>query len=456
MHPLFVLVAYHWHVVPPASTTPHVAHVDPGQLLDAWEPARPLIVLWSGDAAALSRWTIFAEPDERVRVAYGASRDDLLRVLGRVCAATVSPPRSTDDCPFTGGWIGWIGYDAGSTLEPAVGAGRSGGAFPLAEFVRVDRAIIHDRHTGTWKTLGGCAWPLAAAVDRGFTAGPLRSRVGRAAYTAAAARAIEYIRAGDVYQVNLTHALEGEFCGSSRGLFAALVKSARPWFGAYIESDEQDRRRAILSLSPEQFLRFDPGTRMLETCPMKGTRPPEAAVELETSAKEQAELAMIVDLMRNDLGRVCELGSVRVATPRTIERHAAGGILQATARVTGRLAPGRSLGDALALTLPGGSITGVPKVRAMQIIDELEHHARGVYCGCIGFVSDSGHAAFNIAIRTAVIDKSPGPGGFSRGTLSYGVGAGIVADSDPAREWEETLQKAGILARVSSLADVQA
>jgi para-aminobenzoate synthetase component 1 len=162
---------------------------------------------------------------------------------------------------------------------------------------------------------------------------------------------------------------------------------------------------------------------------------------------------MIVDLMRNDLGRVCDFGSVRVETPRQIETHGGPrrGVLQATAAVSGTLRPGLTIADVLATAFPGGSVTGAPKIRAMQIIDELEPIQRGPYCGCFGWIGDDGAAAFNILIRTALLTGTPaGPATapastLADGTLDYSIGAGIVADSDPEAEWEETLAKAGIL-----------
>ncbi|HEX2838810.1 MAG TPA: chorismate-binding protein, partial [Phycisphaerales bacterium] len=185
--------------------------------------------------------------------------------------------------------------------------------------------------------------------------------------------------------------------------------------------------------------------------PMKGTRPAgHPAGELEAAEKDRAELTMIVDLMRNDLGRVCDLGSVRVERARAIERHEGLGVLQATATVAGTLRAGRTWWDVIAATFPGGSVTGAPKVRAMQIIGELEGRARGAYCGCIGFLSDSGAFQCNIAIRTAMIDGLPSAGtldGVADGTISYSVGAGIVADSDPAAEWRETMDKAAVFLR---------
>ena len=195
--------------------------------------------------------------------------------------------------------------------------------------------------------------------------------------------------------------------------------------------------REILSSSPESFLRFS--GRGIETRPIKGTRPRFAdpdedrrsAYELQTSAKEISELVMITDLLRNDLGQVCEFGSVEVTDMLRLESLAQVHHLVST--VTGTLRPEIDALTALAACFPGGSITGAPKKRAMEIIRELEQAPRGIYCGAIGWLGYNGESAFNIAIRTLVR---------SGNRLVYQVGAGIVADSDPEKEYEETLHKA--------------
>jgi anthranilate/para-aminobenzoate synthase component I len=305
--------------------------------------------------------------------------------------------------------------------------------------------------------------------------------------------ALAYIRAGDVYQVNIAHRLTSSFEGSPRSLFLSLMRSARPWYGAYLEFKDADGRdRVIASASPELFLDFDPASRRLITRPMKGTRRGDAdPSELLASAKDHAELTMITDLMRNDLGRICEFGSVRVESARDLERHGApsspregggggaavpgggrggGGsclatsstppsLLQTTSTIRGTVRPNLSPADILAATFPGGSITGAPKIRAMQIIDELEPVARGPYCGCIGFLGDDSRLSLSIAIRTALLTRATGPTALRRAsaglpqisacTLDYSVGAGIVADSDPDSEWAETLAKAAVLERLS-------
>ncbi len=314
--------------------------------------------------------------------------------------------------------------------------------------IRVDRAIAHDRLSGEWWSLGGWRPNLTdeRVADR-FGIGRVGSRVGEDAFVRLVERARELIRAGDVYQVNLAHTLEASFTGSARSLFGALVETARPWHGAYLEfADADGAPVSIASVSPELFLRYDPLTRLATTRPMKGTRAlttSDARTELDLSPKDRAELAMIIDLMRNDLGRSCVLGSVRVDEARRIERHASAegrGLLQATGAVSGTLRPDRTPIDLLWSAFPPGSVTGAPKVRAMQIIDELEPEPRHFYCGSIGHIGDNGSLHLNVAIRTAMI---------SRSTLTYPVGAGIVADSDPASEWHETLAKAWPLLRLA-------
>jgi anthranilate/para-aminobenzoate synthase component I len=269
-------------------------------------------------------------------------------------------------------------------------------------------------------------------------------------------RALELIRAGDVYQVNLGHELRARFDGCPRSFFADLSGHARPAHGAYMEWDAPGpdgtaRRTALCSVSPELFLSFDPRTRVLTTRPMKGTRPISAGpAALRDAAKDRAELAMIVDLMRNDLGRIAVTGSVRVESASDVEAHA-GSVLQATATVSCRVREGVGLAGMLRAAFPAGSITGAPKIRAMQVIDELEPFERGHWCGSIGFVGDDGRFTLSVAIRTATIagpvDPSD-PASIVGGRLSFPVGAGIVADSDPQAEWRETLLKARVLTRV--------
>lgn len=338
-------------------------------------------------------------------------------------------------------WIGAICYEIGHALEPTSTAHRPGSP-PAGP--RIDPIWGYGGWCGLTPSSGSEAIPAAGVPESpgGYALGPLRSRTGRSRYTAAAAEAIRLVHAGDAYQVNLAHPLVGRFEGCPRALFADLAAAADPAFGCYAELPPlpDGRRRCILGLSPELLLRYDAATRRLTTEPMKGTRPQSrhARRDLEHAAKDRAELAMIVDLMRNDLGRVAEVGSVRVDQPRRVDRHGrdAAGVWQASARVSATLRRKLSLHDALRAVLPAGSITGAPKVRAMQAIHALENEPRGAYCGAIGSIDERGNAELAVGIRTATIAGD---------RFRYWVGAGIVADSDPHAEWSETLAKAAPL-----------
>lgn len=414
--------------------------LSPVAVLARWPAEWPLAALWSGDPdSSRSRWTVLARPSRSIEPSAPPGPDVVRRLLPPSGGA--GKPAAV---PFTGGWIGVLSYDVGRLIEPSTaGSSARASAWPAAQWARCDDAVLFDHAESRWWAIGdeslATALAKTAPGERPWSLGPLASRTGRARYTAGVERALEYIRAGDIYQVNLAHRLDGDFSGSSRSLFAELALRARPWYGAYLEPADG---RAILSLSPELFLNLDPVTRLVETRPMKGTRRATADPrELELAQKDRAELNMIIDLQRNDLGRVCDFGSVRVEQPREIERHGRS-LLQATATVTGRLRAGLGPAELIAAAFPGGSITGVPKIRAMQIIDELECEPRGPYCGAIGWLGDDGRLSLNIAIRTALIEGN---------RLSYPVGAGIVADSDPEAEWRETLDKAAVLGGVTTI-----
>ena len=262
----------------------------------------------------------------------------------------------------------------------------------------------------------------------------LRSSFTHDGYVEAVARVREYIFAGDIFQANLSQRFEAPLGEPPWALYRRLrARNAAP-FAAFLDFPEV----VVLSASPERFLRVDAGGHV-ETRPIKGTRPrglgPEhdaaLGVALTESAKDQAENLMIVDLMRNDLSRVCAPGTVRVPELFALERYATVHHLVST--VVGELAPGMDALDLLRAAFPGGSITGAPKVRAMEIISELEPSARGVYCGAIGYWSVTGQLDSSIGIRTAVA---------LAGRVYFSAGGGIVADSDPEQEYRETLDKA--------------
>ncbi|MHC4994665.1 MAG: anthranilate synthase component I family protein, partial [Planctomycetota bacterium] len=242
----------------------------------------------------------------------------------------------------------------------------------------------------------------------------------------------------DIFQANLAQRFDTTFVGDPRELFARLATVSPAWYGAYLELPSG---RRLLSTSPELFLRVD--GRHVTTRPIKGTRPAAGDPnELRRAEKDTAELNMIVDLMRNDLGRVCEYKSVRVTQPRTIESHPT--VHHGVATIEGDLHPSMDTVDLLRATLPGGSVTGAPKIRAMQIIDELEGRPRGPYCGAIGTLSRD-HSQLNVAIRTLLLE--PTEAGASTYRAAFSAGGGIVADSDPEAEYLETIDKAQAILR---------
>lgn len=250
-------------------------------------------------------------------------------------------------------------------------------------------------------------------------------------------RAKEYVAAGDIYQVCLAHRFSARCDGNLWSLYMALRETSPAPHAAYLALGDE----TILSSSPECFLKME--GRSVITRPIKGTRPrgstPEEdrrlEAELTASAKESAELLMITDLERNDLGRVCEFGSVTVSRLLELEHHPQ--VFHLVSTVEGTLRAEISHVAALAACFPGGSISGAPKKRALEIIQELEPSPRGLFTGAIGYFGYGGQSQFNIAIRTVVARG---------GRAEFHVGAGITADSDPEQEWEETLHKAaGIL-----------
>ena len=275
--------------------------------------------------------------------------------------------------------------------------------------------------------------------------GSLRSSFAHAEYLDAVARVREYIYAGDIFQANLSQRFEAPLSLAPWEFYRTLRRVNPAPFGAFFDVPGAP----VLSTSPERFLRVSAGGHV-ETRPIKGTRARGVGPEhdaalgqaLTESAKDRAENLMIVDLMRNDLSRVCAPGSVRASELFALERYATVHHLVST--VVGDLAPGHDAFDLLRAAFPGGSITGAPKLRAMEIIAELEPSRRGVYCGSVGYWSTTGEMDTSIAIRTAVVRN---------GRIYFSAGGGIVADSDPEQEYRETLDK--VRAIVDALAAAQ-
>ncbi|MFK7760467.1 MAG: chorismate-binding protein [Phycisphaerales bacterium] len=336
-------------------------------------------------------------------------------------------------------WIITLSYDLAHTIEAA--APKCTSSFP---HIIAHRCSPNDPHTNEPSATHPDAW----TIDRSTISMAKPSK-----YINAVQKALDYISAGDVYQVNIAHPITIPFQGSSSALAKHLFAHTNPALGSFTCFDTSDTRHAIISLSPEIFLTYDPATRRLITEPMKGTRPASADPnELHANLKDRAELNMIIDLMRNDLGRIAVPSTVKVTSHRDIALHH-NSVHQATATIQATIRDGLTLSDTLRATFPPGSITGAPKIRAMQIIHELEsdlspHIHRAPYCGSTIALSPSGHYTAAVNIRTLHITGTPdphSPDGFKDATLIYHAGAGIVADSDPESEWEETLAKAQIL-----------
>ncbi len=381
----------------------------PDQLLSAMPATPGLACLWGswagGGAMVLSR---------------------PLRVLADPLLALADQPLldRADPAIVGGGWFGVLGYDARCShlafYDHLLRYDENGTwhfeALWSAERADELRGICDEFRALLWARPPAAPWQVGT-----FDGAPTVQHLE------AVERAVEMIRAGELYQVNVCTRLAAPFDGSAVNLFASAAARLRPAYGAFIDTGAY----AVASLSPELFLRRRADE--VTTSPIKGTvprsQPPET---LRRSAKDAAENVMIVDLMRNDLGRIARTGSVHVAELLSVEPHP--GVWHLVSTITARL--DGSDADLLRATFPPGSVTGAPKVRAMQAIAELEHQDRGAYTGAIGFASPSWGLEFNVAIRTFEV------GG---GRIELGVGGGITADSVPMLEWRECLHKAAPL-----------
>ncbi len=414
---------------------------------DAIRPLGWVVFLDSGDPARSGgRYDILAAAPRAVTTA----REEAFAAARRL-AAGESP--ASREWPVNGAVMGYIGYEAGRAIGglPPAKPGTTPfmpevalGLYPWtvvidhverrAALTSLDSFAASEAEALRARLLAAVARPARAfSVD-----GPIVSSLQRRDYLPRARKVLDYIEAGDCYQANLTREFRAPCSGDPWAFYRHLHDTNPAPMGAYLEYPFG----AVLSSSPERFLVVE-GREAL-TRPIKGTRrrradPAEdaaAAAELAASGKDRAENVMIVDLLRNDLGRVCETGSVRVTGLCEIESFATVHHLVST--VTGTLAPGRDALDALEACFPGGSITGAPKRRAMEIIEELEPHRREVYCGAIGYVTAGGRLDMNIPIRTTLV---------ADGELRFYAGGGIVADSTPEDEFEETETKIAAIRR---------
>ncbi|MBY0267841.1 MAG: aminodeoxychorismate synthase component I [Burkholderiales bacterium] len=357
------------------------------------------------------------------------------------------------ELPFTGGAIGYFGYDLARRYEKLPVRARDIERIPDMAVGIYDWAVVVD-HSEQRAWLAGQGrdpdtdrkWDALVRLFSGEPAerrraafrvtSPVTSNFTPKGYGHAFDRVLNYIRAGDCYQVNLAQRFTAHAQGDPWLAYQRLRLINPAPYSAYLSTPYAQ----ILSASPERFLCVRDGA--VETKPIKGTRPraghdkldAERIAELLASEKDRAENLMIVDLLRNDLSKNCAIGSVKV--PRLFEVESFATVHHLVSTVTGRLKAGRDAIDLFRGAFPGGSITGAPKTRAMQIIEELEPHRRGVYCGAIGYIGYDGDMDTNIAIRTLV---------HSRGVVRFWAGGGIVADSQREAEYQETFDKAAAL-----------
>ncbi|WP_406701186.1 aminodeoxychorismate synthase component I [Singulisphaera sp. Ch08] len=380
-------------------------------------------------------------------------------LLNRFDLADPKSCPEADVPPFHGGMVGFIGYDFAPRLERLPRHAEPDSRIADLRFALYDTVVTVDHASGVvdlwahdflgegdaarerrlelWRS--SLERPDAPPRPRLSTLGPVRGDVTHADYLEAVSRVLEYIAAGDVFQINLSQRFVTTGEPEPLDLYLRLKARSPAPFAAYLQWNDL----AVISASPEWFYQTR-GDRLV-TRPIKGTRPRgktaeedlRLANELATSEKDRAELTMIVDLERNDLGRVARFGSVQVSEPLTVESFAQVHHLVAT--VEGQLRPEAGPIDVVRALFPGGSITGAPKIRAMEIIDELEPTRRSLYTGAIGYFGRGGTSGFNIAIRTMLMEGDQ---------VSYQVGGGIVADSSPEAEYRETLDKGRALREV--------
>ena len=441
---------------------PELAGQAPMDVAERFRDLPGLALLESARPGRNARWTYLSADPIAVLEAPAEGPDvfaNARRLLARLASDGVGDASAP---PFLGGLAGFLGYDLGRRFERLPAVALADQELPVMRLALHDWVIAWDRRDGrAW--LGGRAVderiarlgerlaevrarlraPLGGARsdDLGAPAIELRSGLDRRAYEAGVESIRQFIADGELYQANLTRRLETPFRADPWPLYRRLRTGDPALFAAYLDLGANPLTgapRAIISASPEPFVSVS-SDGLVATNPIKGTRPRgrdreddrRLARELLASAKDRAENVMIVDVLRNDLGRVCRPGSVRVPRLCRLERTAA--VQHLVSTVTGQLQVGRDAFDLLAASFPGGSITGAPKIRAMELLEGLEPVRRGPYTGIAGWLGPDGAMATSILIRTFVADGE---------RLSLHVGGGITWRSDPAAEWDETVAKA--------------
>lgn len=414
------------------------------------------------DSAGLGRYDIICAQPVATLVTYGAQTEisdaagtrqstaDPFVLLRQQLGESVA---AMPGIPFAGGVLGYWGYDLARRMMALPSHAQDEEHLPDMAIAIYDWAIVLDhqektaqlvsrqRYAETSSRLPGILARMQRAnelpADTFSVQGKITSNFTQDSYAAAFSRVQDYLQAGDCYQINLAQRFSAAASGDALGAYLTLRSLSPAPYSAFLNLPQVQ----ILCASPERFLRVQSGR--VETKPIKGTRPRSKdmrqdcnlAEELRNHPKDQAENLMIVDLLRNDLSKSCVPGSVRV--PKLFEVESFANVHHLVSTVEGKLAQGRDALHVLRDCFPGGSVTGAPKRRAMQIIDQLEPQYRGIYCGAIGYVGFDGNMDTNIVIRT--LD-------YSNNEIRCWVGGGIVADSDRAAEYQETLDKAaGIL-----------
>ena len=444
---------------------PDLAGLAPMDVAERFRDLPGLVLLERARPGRNARWTYLTADPVAVLEAPSEGSDAFANSRRLLARLANLPIDGAGLPPFLGGLAGFLGYDLGRRFERLPSLARADQELPVMRLALHDWVIAWDRRDGrAW--LGGRAVDerigaldrrldevrarltdpdagsrMAAAASRDLGNLELQSGLDRAAYEAGVESVRRSIADGDIYQANLTRRLATPFRGDPWPLYRRLRTGDPSLFAAFLDlgpSPLTGAPRAIASASPEPFMSVTAdGT--VATNPIKGTRPRgrdrdddrRLACELLASGKDRAENVMIVDVLRNDLGRVCVPGSVRVPRLCRLERTAA--VQHLVSTVTGRLAPGRDAFDLLSASFPGGSITGAPKIRAMELLEALEPVRRGPYTGIAGWLGPDGAMGSSILIRTFVADGE---------RLSLHVGGGITWRSDPGAEWDETVAKA--------------
>jgi len=390
-----------------------------------------------------------AWPSDEIRVAFGADApfSAMCRASEPVKEVNLEGPKPCE----VPAWIGYIAYDA-FWSAPVRGRPRfDRHRDPIILFMRYPALLAIDHLNGDTWVIGNDRSACDAFLNRlqGLRAGgPSTASVGpievddASEHRNAIRKAIDYIAKGEVYEVNVARRWSAAFQGDALDLWQGMRSASRVPLGMFLDGGDH----AVLACTMERFIHWDAESKALVTRPIKGTIRREtlddgASQRLRADPKEQAEHSMIVDLMRNDLGRVAEIGTVRVDAPLVVEPFT--GLYHLVSTVSCTTRPEVTIESILEATFPPGSVTGAPKIRALEIIEELEKHPRGIYCGALGFVDHDGGLSLAVAIRTATV---------GRGRVCYWAGGGIVEASDPAREVAETELKARVfLDAVASL-----